>query len=547
MYRKGDLCYLEKWIVRSTMQLYAQGRPTSHQRARERCGSYPPTATFITLAGSSHMDTIASLDARILALEQELSRLKVIRNAFSPLYHLPDELVVHVARYVVFENGALSRARLLTICAISRHLRHLFFRTRELWSYLDFSWSALCLQYFLHRAGDHLLHASRDPDVASEVEQTKTLELCMPKVASFSGRICPGPKGDVWLDVLNTPNATNLRSLSLTNPFIGWEAPVKRLSISESWSNLVTLQLVNIESIMEFPPLPTLQRLDVDGPGDSPSNIYSIISQAPRLRWIKLVSSLADIPESWKPERPVELPDLESLTIEDKLPAVHALLGMLPNPRIAFKIIVYPSFVNEPEVHAWSSERGPHGVIVSRLLQFWTAVTEAEFPPGFLICQVWGNVQPYISFEPSDHSGTQVTYRARAAITTPDPLLSHICALMCHNNGNQCHTLLPSDVDLELLPNIGSLIISYAPSEEPEDIRRLEDWLTARRTAGTALLRIGFSKCNEVLRPFYHRLRANRVATRIKWERDGVDDESDDELTDEEEVYSDMDSVDGDT
>jgi hypothetical protein len=118
---------------------------------------------------------------------------------------------------------------------------------------------------------------------------------------------------------------------------------------------------------------------------------------------------------------------------------------------------------------------------------------------------------------------------------------------MCHNNGNQCHTLLPSDVDLELLPNIGSLIISYAPSEEPEDIRRLEDWLTARRTAGTALLRIGFSKCNEVLRPFYHRLRANRVATRIKWERDGVDDESDDELTDEEEVYSDMDSVDGDT
>jgi hypothetical protein len=528
------------------MQPRAQGRPTSHQRAREQCGSYPPTATFTTL-GPSRMNTIASLDARILALEQELSRLKVIRNAFSPLYHLPDELVVHIARYVVFENGALSRARLLTICTISRHLRRLFLRTGELWSYLDFNWPALCLKFFLDRAGDHLLHTSYDPEVSSSLEPTKVLELCMPKVASFSGRIYPGPTGDAWLNVLNTPNATNLRRLSLTNPFGRLEAPTQKLSISESWSSLLSLQLVNIESIMEFPPLPTLQRLDIAGLGYPPGDIYRLISQAPRLRWIKLVGSLGDIPESWKPERSVELRDLESLTIEDKLPAVHALLGMLPNPRMAFKINIYLIPMPDFDRHAWSSERGPHGVVVSRLLQFWTAATQAGFPTGFLICQVWERMQSYICLESSDPSGTQVSYRARATITAQDPLLSHIHALICDNQGSGCHALLPDDINLTLLSGIQSMIITYTSSEEPEDTSRLEDWLIARRTAGKELYMVGFRECNEVLRPFYYRLRANKVATRIQWQIGREDVESDDELIDEEEVNSDQDSVDGNT
>jgi hypothetical protein len=528
-------------------RVVSESYPTSHQRARERCGSCPPTATFITLTGSSHMNTIASLDARILALEQELSRLKVIRNAFSPLYHLPDELAIHIARYVIFENGALSRARLLTICTISRHLRRLFLRTGELWSYLDFNWPALCLKLFLDRAGDHLLHASYDPEVSSSLEPTKVLELCMPKVASFSGRIFTGIDGDAWLDVLNTPNATNLRSLSLTNPFGRWDAPIKKLSINESWSSLVSLQLVNIESIMEFPPLPTLQRLDIAGLGYPPGDIYSLISQAPRLRWIKLVGSLGDIPESWKTERPVELPDLESLTIDDKLPAVHALLGMLPNPRMAFKTSIYLIPMPEFDRFAWSSERGPHGVVVSRLLQFWIAATQAEFLTGFLICQVWERMQPYICFESSDPSGTQVSYRARAAITAQDPLLSHIHALIFDNQGSACHALLPDDLNLALLSGIQSIIISYSSSEEPEDTHRLEDWLIARRTAGKELYMVGFRECNEVLRPFYYRLRENKVATRIQWQIDGEVVESDDELIDQEEVDSDRDSVDGDT
>jgi hypothetical protein len=120
-----------------------------------------PRFTFFPRATpgcSPHMASISDLDARILALEQEIFHLKNVRNGLSPLHRLPDELLLHIAHFVVFEREDVSRTSLLAISSVTRQLRSLFVNSYQLWSYIDLNWSDTSLFQFLERAHNHPLH-----------------------------------------------------------------------------------------------------------------------------------------------------------------------------------------------------------------------------------------------------------------------------------------------------------------------------------------------------------------------------------------------------
>jgi hypothetical protein len=467
-------------------------------------------------------DVIASLDARILALEQEVAGLKYIRNGLTLLYQLPDELLLNIAGHLILKQEEIPRKDLFSICAVSQRLRHLFNSSPELWSRVDSSWKRGCLDHFLSSAADHPLHLVINMLKMSTLGHTGILSELMPRLTSVAGTVHYDMDGTaLWSKLNTTVAASALRSIELSSS--NFKTVIEDGGLMTAFCpGLTSLALVNVVIVGELPPFPLLQRLKLWGTQCDPHGLHDFLLHSPFLKGISLSAVLGKRESALgfaEILQLVRLPNLEDLEIKDELRNAADLLGMIPDPRVSFTVHI----TTLEERSSWSSVHGLNGGIVSRLQRFWHTASRTEFPEGYVISEcprayVW----PSIIFRSTRcDGGPSVDYRSFSTIAEHDPLLPSVKTLyLSCGGGKSIGSMIPTDeISMNLLPGVRTLIIISARWGTSSGLQRLEEWLLSQRDSGRALQLVQFRGCSKSYRPLFDRLVSGGVAEAVTWER----------------------------
>jgi hypothetical protein len=467
-------------------------------------------------------DVIASLDARIFALEQELAGLKYVRNGLTLLYRLPDELLLNIAGHLILKQKEVPRRDLFSICAVSRRLRHLFNSSPELWSHVDSSWKRGCLDHFLSSARDHPLHLVINMPWNNVSRHTGIISESMPRLTSVFGAVYHDMDGtSLWSELNTAAAASTLRSIELISSNKS-ATFIEGGLMTGVCPGLTSLALVKVVIVEVLPPFPLLQRLKLWSTKSNMHSLRNLLLHSPLLKGISLSAVLCergselDFAEILQF---VRLPDLEDLEIKDELRNAADLLGMIPDPRVSFTVHIT---VLE-ERSSWSSVHGLNGGIVSRLQRFWHTASRTEFPEGYVISEcprayVW----PSIIFRSTRcDGGPSVDYRSFSTIAEHDPLLPSVKTLyLSCGGGKSIGSMIPTDeISMNLLPGVRTLIIISARWGTSSGLQRLEEWLLSQRDSGRALQLVQFRGCSKSYRPLFDRLVSGGVAEAVTWER----------------------------
>jgi hypothetical protein len=468
-------------------------------------------------------DVIASLDARILALEQELAGLKYVRNGLTLLYRLPDELLLNIAGHLILKQKEVPRRDLFSICAVSRRLRHLFNSSPELWSHVDSSWKRGCLDHFLSSARDHPLHLVINMPWNNVSRHTGIISESMPRLTSVFGAVYHDMDGtSLWSELNTAAAASTLRSIELISSNKS-ATFIEGGLMTGVCPGLTSLALVKVVIVEVLPPFPLLQRLKLWSTKSNMHSLRNLLLHSPLLKGISLSAVLCergselDFAEILQF---VRLPDLEDLEIKDELRNVADLLGMMPDPRVLFTVHITAL----EERFSWSSMHGLNGGIISRLKHFWQTASCAEFPEGYVISEclevyAW----PSIIFRSTrGDGGPSIDYRSfSTSIAEHDPLLPSVKTLYLSCRGRQSvGSMIPTDkIAIEFLPGVRTLIITSARWGTSSGLQRLEQWLLSQHDSGRALQLVQFMGCSKSYKPLFDRLVSGGVAEAVTWER----------------------------
>jgi hypothetical protein len=295
---------------------------------------------------------VHDIERRILALEHELAQLKRRRNAYAPIFVLPDELLVAIFKYTQFQadydasdSHDWAWYMATTACV---HFWSLAKRTPALWNVLDFTqsssaWADLCVQ----RSRGALLH------IRDEEERGAHL-LPHARVYEYEGTVASEqllgqPAPDLQVLHLEIRN----RSAPMTPAFLGG-----------SNVNLVHLYLSGGSMhLAGAPPMLRLRHLELRGIQTDPDlrALCQLFANTPQLEVLHMdiiclshprdsVDANVVIPV---PSRAV-LPHLQTLIINDAVAEASAFLRLLPPPalRLYIQVLNIPDDVPLVRNHA---------------------------------------------------------------------------------------------------------------------------------------------------------------------------------------------------
>jgi hypothetical protein len=348
---------------------------TRTSRARKtRC----PSTTTCNVNTSSVM-TSDSLDGKIAQLsrsravlalliakiDRELIPLKTKRNAVSPLYRMPAEVLIEIFKLVQLNNcasnGWFSRLdspsrdwkRIVPehewtrILAVSSHIRAVAVAAPELWAYFCSSWPTKWREVYIQRRGDYPLRFAYHVTTNDRASRTRGL-LNVPRYAASHAVLdfdetgeAPGWSGD-YLAVL--------RAQSNSLQFLTIQAHRGRMSELTLWPGLLSgfgqlshlnvdlARGVRVDDAFSFPSTLRALRLTQVIIPCTTNRVRALLEGLPCLEYLEISSfTKAPTPDTAPSDpsmkvSPINL-SLHTLLIKDcHYELLHAILQLVPVP-----------------------------------------------------------------------------------------------------------------------------------------------------------------------------------------------------------------------
>jgi hypothetical protein len=481
------------------------------------------------------MDTLASCDARISFLEQEIARftkelhnLKVARNARAPLVRLPDELLIRIAKHAIPNTDDYEyedQRKIYTYTWICHRLRCVIISAPQLWTTIDIAqWTPRGITECLERAAACPLNIRATGEYALSPPESVALINCLRKAGSFSFSFM----GEDFNDQLAVHNimagipAPKLLSLSISHAH-----PARLLFAVLKCPNLVSLVIEEIEQADDLPAyMPALRSLRLRQTWYTAKQIYQFLLRAQQLERVYLEYVMDDtfLDHVDVPGQALQLPGLTDLTIHETEDCAVALVQMFPNPSASFKVHVQPEGADGR--YEWTSS-GPTAGILSRMEGLWKKRTDPRNTSvDGLLTYAAGDCNPMTVRLQTEST----TYMETGGIVTEaDPCLAIIKTLhiiVPVDRFDQGLARMAVDVNLRHLPKLECVVIeqSWKPNSRfldgvgnEEGIRSLEAWISRLHQEGHPLQTIQFIRCGDAPKPLFDRLTASQTAHSITW------------------------------
>jgi hypothetical protein len=314
------------------------------------------------------MNTYASLDAQIAAIETKIARLhaqacllRQRRNALTPFGRLPVEifhyildlfiqstLLPHYLGYSWYTTDhetwykpgeRIGWVSIMGVCTFLRNIATLY---PALWSHIDFSrcidWTVVCLE----RSRGHPLRITySEPTYAwkDHLLQHAMERACDVRIYTFSEL-----GGDFMPSLLN---GAHPRLCSLTYaPKVADILELPAHFLGNDRTTITRLVLEHVEIMFDEIHLPSLEYLECRRVwAKQPYQIFSLIRGAPQLSHLRLDDSEGSAGPYNPYMPPINLPCLVDMEIATKLVCIASYMAILPVPRETYTISVHKDSV----------------------------------------------------------------------------------------------------------------------------------------------------------------------------------------------------------
>jgi hypothetical protein len=320
-------------------------------------------------------DFVETLDMRIDATSDpaEKCRLRVHRNALTPLGRLPDEILRHVLEFVVrfcHEGFTGSPADIayqpwyevgysigwVSVMGVCSHIRSQMIESHSFWTYIDMDRQRPWVQLCLERCGSLPLSLAFGGKKHGP-QNMQLLRALVPRAHDLRCSLIYAPlELHILIRDLLNQSLPHLRVLAHEAGAHGGLNLSPAFLRSNKVPNLVILRVdqVNIkESNLSFPALRFLHfgAAYVDGRAET---LLRLLEGSPLIEDIEIIKiSFANPPDGLY-MRPLHLPHLSRVDITAPLPWVSILSRSLPTPKKAYYLSVmkgdpeYPQVVQDP-------------------------------------------------------------------------------------------------------------------------------------------------------------------------------------------------------
>jgi hypothetical protein len=488
------------------------------------------------------MDTIASLDERIHAPEQELVQAKCRRNALTALCRLPDELIVHIAQHLI-AGSKWERPRVFApFLSVCQYLRTLLIDASMLWTQVHFTWSTTWIDQCLARSKTQKLDVSVRVHESARSKNERLFQ-CLDRVSSIYVEFHDRQLVlDFWNRV-NSCSAFTPQKLQLLYAR-GRMAPSDlEYPNRDACMHLTTLDLFGSSNVPFCTSMPVLQTLVLQDVKLPLLDLRQLLVFSRLLRCVELRNmQYTDLASFAFTTDRVCLPFLHEFDLDADVETVWATLRVMPDPMSVFKVQLG---THNEGGSGWLSS-GTNGMITARLQEFWTRTSGHvnDFPPGSVgpHCGTrWCHLRSGIEFASDDEKLPFLRYFSHCIITTNDPMLRHVkhVYLRCRGRLNFMPHMNGLGDYLELFPNMEELVLQRAhwdpaTSKGRECVRVLKSWLVTRYSRNIQPLGLRFmvfESCTDDTVQMYREHMLNAIAPRML-RIDGVEDEDEDDSDD---------------
>jgi hypothetical protein len=455
--------------------------------------SFPPTSS------------VRDLDRRIFELETELAYLRQRRNAYAPVFALPDELLVKIFKHMQFGAGS-STLDLAThdwtwykVTAVCARFHSLATRTSMLWTVLDCrritpAWASLCVE------------RSRDTPLCIKDSRTHGLDLLPRACVAEVGR---GPNTQRALD----RPASNLQVFQLED---AWATVL----IMPSFLGGQGLVLVHLRlcgeavTLIRAPPMSLLRHLELTRIHTDPSlrALRQLFEGTPNLEVLYLNNihlsysrDPADPAEVVAVSSRVTLPRLQTLLIHHTVAEASALLRLLPPPAMHLHIRI----VDETKSVLLNRN---HLLVYEAYLEFVRRLPDpsrAGLAAGHIRLGgknnpiQFGQLHDLGQLAAGEYPGT-AAFLAVEYIGGTHPILAAVESLTCTRAGSLLDTA-------HSLPNVCTVMLKGWCSADELNPGPLE-WFRKQ-----AVRHVSFQHCDEELRPLCTALRDEGLVLEAEW------------------------------
>jgi hypothetical protein len=492
------------------------------------------------------MNTIASLDERIHAPEQELVQAKRRRNALTALCRLPDELIVLIAQHLI-AGSKWERPRVFTpFLSVCQYLRTLLIDASMLWTQVHFTWSTTWIDRCLARSKSQNLDVSVSVRVNAKQAPRSKYEQVFQYLNRISSMCVEFYDSDLVLDFWNRVNscvAFAPRKLVLHSYYTRMAPSDSGTLNRDACTHLTTLRLFRYSNIPFCTSMPVLQTVVLQDITLPLSDLRQLLVSSRLLQVVELRQmQYTDLASFVFTTDRVCLPFLHELDLDGDAETVWATLRVMPDPTSVLKVQLG---THDARRSVWSSF-GINGMITARLQAFWTRTSGHvnDFPPGSVgpYCSTgWCHLRSGLEFASDEEKLPYLRYFSHCSITMDDPMLRHIkqVYLRCRGHLNFMPYTHGLGNYLDLFPNMEELVLQRAHWDPAtikgrECVRTLKSWLVTRYSRNIqplGLRSVVFESCTDDTVQMYCEYMPNAIAPRMLC-IDGVEDEDEDDSDD---------------
>jgi hypothetical protein len=472
--------------------------------------------------------TAAELNTRTSASDVDISirpenvEIKRQRNARTPIYRLPPEILATVFTQVQHEFDYAPRARRFIfnyawtrVTLVCHHFYHVAVATPTLWTLVDFAqksreWTDLCIR----RSADvSLCIAVSDADHVDLWNRSESAYLL----------------NETATELLDT-SAPRVKTL-----FIDPEeeqVPINSFSLRNVCTTLVHLELTGPGVIVEGAPfMPTLRCLDLQNitTHTSFANLADFLTQTPNIEtlvaqglYLLHDQSVVDAAVLMLVPKQVVLPRLQHLYIEDTPAEAGALVRLLPEPSLAFGVRVL--HVRQRGVSIGQNEEYTYNAWI----QYWRRRSLVEENPqvtitfnhayvprtvGVISCGLVKGGQD-VRHQPTTACFFSVQWNLLGAHTMLDRVVT-ICLCGTEDDHDVPHEDLDGAYGVRFLPALRTLNLQDLHiNSDSRKIQNIRSWVASREGK---IKCVRFIECGSQFEAISDAWREEGVAAEVLW------------------------------
>jgi hypothetical protein len=455
----------------------------------------------------------------------------VFQTAGMTFDSLLDEVLVLIAGHLMPPVDGTSFPRdMIALTWVCQRLRVVLLSAQNLWAHIILMDGRLHVAAtFAARARCHPLHICVKGPPTSDMFNAWLSYL--PRARSLVFDSCEAPLPFRWArtEVIDAP--------LLQTIVIAADTGLEDVFAYTLCSNLLSLALSH-SNIDSLPATPALVHLDLQCVHVSLPQIHAFLCHTPLLQKIMMKSIIdheGEDEQNWNDREsylslsaalsPVDLPALMSVTLEEDLEYLAALLHIIPLPHKYLHIFVDFPALEDPEAtlfSTWTSSTGANAFIISRVRQFChTRSGDTECAPTGHVYYAGTYARECATLE---LRGDACVYQGMpCVIRQDDPLLERVEELQLSTLNSICMTepfnaTYPSSLHLACLSNVRRLVISCEGDWFAEEsLRALLTCIHHKHEAERSLQTVNFIGCSEALKPVMHQLVVEGIVGSVVW------------------------------